>query len=139
MAITQNNPITADDIITALNGKADSNHNHDDRYYTESEFESILSEVTPPPPAPVSSLGKWGLYFTIENTDTRSVTFYYKVDDSQVSNTNYEGSVTVAPNTSSSEILLTFNVYTYVKGYIRGIPGPVSSISGPHSGGGSDA
>ena len=135
MAIAQNNPITYNDITTALNAKADDPHNHDDRYYTESEVESILNEVTPPPAAPVLSVNGPRLRFTIKNTDTRNVTFYYKDNDSQVSNTNYDGFVTVAPNTSSSEILLTPNIYTYVKGYIRGIPGPVDSIKGVHSGG----
>ena len=37
------NPVTSDGIYDALFGKSDTGHNHDDRYYTEAETDSLLS------------------------------------------------------------------------------------------------
>jgi hypothetical protein len=43
MAIQIGDKITASDINTALNGKANTDHTHDNRYYTESEVDTKLN------------------------------------------------------------------------------------------------
>lgn len=42
-ALNSSNPVTSDGIFTALSGKADTNHTHDDRYYTETETDTKLA------------------------------------------------------------------------------------------------
>ena len=42
-ATSSSNPVTSDGIATALLGKADASHNHDSRYYTETEIDTLLS------------------------------------------------------------------------------------------------
>ena len=37
------NPVTSDGIYDALSGKSDTGHNHDSRYYTESEIDTLLA------------------------------------------------------------------------------------------------
>ena len=37
------NPVTSDGIYDALSGKSDTGHNHDSRYYTESEVDTLLA------------------------------------------------------------------------------------------------
>lgn len=39
------NPVQNKVVSTALNGKSDKGHNHDDRYYTESEINSVVSRL----------------------------------------------------------------------------------------------
>ncbi|MDO4377975.1 MAG: hypothetical protein Q4C64_02330 [Erysipelotrichia bacterium] len=44
LSATSVNPVQNKAVKTALDGKADSSHNHDERYYTETEIDSKLSE-----------------------------------------------------------------------------------------------
>jgi hypothetical protein len=119
MAIQIGDVIKASDITTALNGKSNTGHTHDDRYYTESELSAQLpnTAISLPANANLNNYITPGYYYTPSNATAQTMTNTPWGSGTSTSAASF--SMEVVRHAGVSQILRAFNIsgYEYQRQY----------------------
>lgn len=80
---TSTNPVQNKVVKTAIDGKSNTGHNHDDRYYTEAEVNDIVTTLSN---ADIQKIERNGTTFTVTRKDGTTFTFNQQDSDTKYSN-----------------------------------------------------